>query len=125
MMFWTKFAYTLILAAAGAWAVKRIAYPLGSHPRQSRPDGRDDRGDDHSRPRATGDDTARRIYGHAEGPYGCCLHLQYRHAVAAACWSARFWVLRGLAPTRLTVAGAAAGLAAGAIASLRLFVPLQ
>ena len=29
-----------------------------------------------------------------------------------------FWVLRGLAPTRLTVAGAAAGLAAGAIASL-------
>ena len=29
-----------------------------------------------------------------------------------------FWVLRGLAPTRLTLAGTAAGLAAGALGSL-------
>ena len=30
MAFWVKFTYTLALAVGGAWAVKRIAYPLGS-----------------------------------------------------------------------------------------------
>ena len=117
MMFWTKFTYTLILAVAGTWAVKRIAYPLGSI-------------------RVSLALMAATIVVMivlamaklAMTPPDQHMAMMTGHTVAVCTRNivllslpllvGAFWVLRGLAPTRLTVAGAAAGLAAGAIASL-------
>jgi hypothetical protein len=116
MSFWAKLAYTLALALAGAWAVKRIAYPLGSI-------------------RASivamivilaiisvlG---AMQLAMAPDNAYqmltGKSLAVCTRNIVMLSLplLVGAFWVLRGLAPTRLTVAGAAAGLAAGAIGSL-------
>jgi hypothetical protein len=116
MPFWTKFSYTLILAVAGAWAVKRIAHPLGS---------------------------IRVNLGLMAATIVVMIILAFAQLAMTppeehmAMLKGRtitvctfnivmlslplligaFWVLRGLAPTRLTVAGAAAGLAAGSIAS--------
>jgi hypothetical protein len=117
MMFWTKFTYTLILAVAGGWAVKRIAHPLGS---------------------------IRVNLGLMAATIVVMIVLAFaqlamtppeehmamlRGRTITVCTFnivmlslplliGAFWVLRGLAPTRLTLAGAAAGLAAGSIASL-------
>jgi hypothetical protein len=117
MMFWTKFTYTLILAVAGGWAVKRIAHPLGS---------------------------IRVNLGLMAATIVVMIVLAFAQLAMTppeehmAMLKGRtitvctfnivmlslplligaFWVLRGLAPTRLTLAGAAAGLAAGSIASL-------
>ncbi len=117
MSFWIKFAYTLILAAAGAWAVKRIAHPLGSI-------------------RVNLDLMVAAIViicflaiaQLMAAPRDTYHILLAGHTVTVCTFNivvlslpllvGAFWVLRGLAPTRLTVAGAAAGLAAGAIASL-------
>jgi hypothetical protein len=113
---WIKFAYTLILAVAGAWAVKRVAHPLGSigvnlglmaaafvvigflafaqlasaEPRQY----------------------YTMLMGRTVTTCTVTIVMLSLPLLAGA-----FWVLRGLAPTRLTMAGAAAGLAAGSIAS--------
>jgi hypothetical protein len=117
MMFWTKFTYTLILAVAGGWAVKRIAHPIGS---------------------------IRVNLGLMAATIVVMIVLAFAQLAMTppeehmAMLKGRtitvctfnivmlslplligaFWVLRGLAPTRLTLAGAAAGLAAGSIASL-------
>ncbi|MEK1851306.1 MAG: DUF1109 domain-containing protein [Phyllobacterium sp.] len=117
MMFWTKFTYTLILAVAGGWAVKRIAHPLGS---------------------------IRVNLGLMAATIVVMIVLAFAQLAMTppeehmAMLKGRtitvctfnivmlslplligaFWVLRGLAPTRPTLAGAAAGLAAGSIASL-------
>jgi hypothetical protein len=117
MMFWTKFTYTLILAVAGGWAVKRIAHPLGS---------------------------IRVNLGLMAATIVVMIVLAFAQLAMTppeehmAMLKGRtitvctfnivmlslplligaFWVLRGLAPTRLTLAGTAAGLAAGSIASL-------
>jgi hypothetical protein len=113
---WIKFSYTLILAAAGTWAVKRIAHPLGSigsnlglmaaalavigflafaqlasvEPRQY----------------------YAMLMGRTVTTCTVTIVILSLPLLAGA-----FWVLHGLAPTRLTMAGAAAGLAAGSIAS--------
>ncbi|PSH54458.1 hypothetical protein CU102_28680 [Phyllobacterium brassicacearum] len=116
MMFWSKFTYTLILAAAGAWAVKRIAHPLGSI-------------------RVNIGLIAATIVVMiilalvqlALTPPEEYMAMLKGHTIRVCTFNivvlslplliGAFWVLRGLAPTRLTVAGAAAGLAAGSIAS--------
>ncbi|MGN8023246.1 NrsF family protein [Phyllobacterium sp. 22229] len=117
MAFWVKFTYTLVLAMGGAWAVKRIAYPLGSirvslavmavaialicmlafaqlamSPR---------------------DHYANMMKGHTITV--CTFNIV---VLSLPLLFGAFWVLRGLAPTRPTVAGTAAGLAAGSIAAL-------
>jgi hypothetical protein len=117
MMFWTKFAYTLILAVAGTWAVKRIAYPLGSIRV--------------SLALMAGTIVVMIVLALAKMAItppdqymammkGNTVDVCTRNIVLLSLplLVGAFWVLRGLAPTRLTVAGAAAGLAAGAIASL-------
>ncbi|PSH64556.1 hypothetical protein CU103_11705 [Phyllobacterium sophorae] len=117
MMFWTKFSYTLILAVAGAWAVKRIAHPLGSI--------RVNLG------LMAGAIVVMIILAFAQlamTPPDEYMAMLKGRTIAVCTFNivilslplliGAFWVLRGLAPTRLTVAGAAAGLAAGAIAAL-------
>jgi hypothetical protein len=116
MMFWTKFTYTLILAVAGAWAVKRIAHPLGSI--------RVNLG------LMAATIVVMIVLAFAQlamTPRDQYMALLKGHTIAVCTFNivmlslplliGAFWVLRGLAPTRLTVAGAAAGLAAGSIAS--------
>jgi hypothetical protein len=114
--FWVKFAYTLALAAAGGWAVKRIAHPLGS-----------------IRVSLALMAVAIIVISFlafaelAATPPEQYMAMMKGRSVSVCTFNivmlslplliAAFWVLRGLAPTRLTVAGAAAGLAAGAIAS--------
>jgi len=117
MPFWSKFIYTLALAIIGAWAVKRIAHPLGS-----------------IRVNLALIGTlivAISILGFVQlamAPPEAYHYLLTGKSVAVCTLYivmlslpllvGAFWVLRGLAPTRLTIAGTAAGLAAGAIGSL-------
>ncbi|MBB3233315.1 NrsF family protein [Phyllobacterium endophyticum] len=115
--FWAKFVYTLSLAIAGAWALKRIAHPLGSIRINLALMG--------ALIVAIG------ILGFmqlAMAPPEAHYYLLTGHSVSICTLNivvlslpllaGAFWILSGLAPTRLTVAGAAAGLASGAIASL-------
>jgi hypothetical protein len=117
MMFWTKFTYTLILAVAGAWAVKRIAHPLGSI--------RVNLG------LMAATIVVMSILAFAQlamTPPDEYMAMLKGRTITVCTFNivvlslpllvGAFWVLRGLAPTRLTVAGTAAGLAAGAIGSL-------
>ena len=117
MPFWSKLIYTLALAVAGTWAVKRIGHPLGS-----------------IRVNLALIGTlivAISILGFiqlAMAPPEAQYYLLTGKSVAVCTFNivmlslpllvGAFWVLRGLAPTRLTIAGGAAGLAAGAIGSL-------
>lgn len=117
MPFWGKFTYTLVLALIGAWAVKRIAYPLGS-----------------IRINLTLMAMVLLAFGLLAAARLAMAPPENHHAMLtgkslAVCTFyivmlslplliGAFWVLRGLAPTRLTLAGAAAGLAAGALGSL-------
>lgn len=117
MPFWTKFGYTFALSIPGAWAVKRIAYPRGSIR------------------------TNLVLMGVVLAVISVLAFVQLAitpsdeysammkgHTIAVCTFNivvlsvplliGAFWVLRGLAPTRLTMAGAAAGLAAGSIASM-------
>lgn len=114
--FWIKFAYTLILAATGAWAVKRIAHPLGS-----------------IRVNLGLMAAALAVIGFLAFAQLASAEPRQYYAIlmgrtVTTCTvtivtlslpllAGAFWVLRGLAPTQLTMAGAAAGLAAGSIAS--------
>ncbi|MBZ9655284.1 NrsF family protein [Phyllobacterium lublinensis] len=116
MPFWSKFFYTLILAAAATWAVKRIAHPLGSIGV------------------SLGVIAATivvmiilALVQMAMSPPEEYMAMLKGRSVAVCTFNivmlslpllvGGLWVLRGLAPTRLAVAGAAAGLAAGAIAA--------
>jgi hypothetical protein len=117
MSFWAKLAYVFELAIIGVWMVKRIAYPLGNiglnlllmglalamivilalaqfamAPRES-------------------------YYALLTGQSlsVCTLRIV---VLSLPLLVGILWILRGLAPTRLTLAGGAAGLAAGAIGSL-------
>ncbi|CAN7319094.1 DUF1109 domain-containing protein [Phyllobacterium sp. LjRoot231] len=117
MPFWSKLIYTLALAVVGTWAIKRIGHPLGSIR------------------------VNLAIMGMlivvismlgfvqlAMAPLGAQYYLLTGESVTVCTFNivmlslpllvGAFWVLHGLAPTRLTIAGAAAGLAAGAIGSL-------
>ncbi len=111
-MFWMKLAYTLAFGALAAWSMERLARP---------------------------GETARRRLAWLAAPVllilglaavqlagadsGLWADLIVGHsaqvcpwlitATAAPMFVALFWALRGLAPTRLRVAGALAGLAAG------------
>ncbi|MEK1889769.1 MAG: DUF1109 domain-containing protein [Phyllobacterium sp.] len=116
MPFWIKFAYTLALACAGVWAVKRIAHPLGSIRINVA--------------LIAGAIVVISFLAFAQlavTPPERYMAMMKGRTISVCTFNivmlslplliAAFWVLRGLAPTRLTVAGAAAGLAAGAIAS--------
>lgn len=112
--FWMKAGYTLILSLAGAMGVGRLARPgaglgraplivaaaiagmaiLGAIEIAAAPSA--DRGD--------------LWLGHTW--QSCSLHIL---ALAAPVYLGVAWALRRLAPTRLTLAGAAAGLLAGAV----------
>lgn len=109
---WMKLAYTLIIAAFGFWVVERSGRPGASlgppammlslplfaivllSAQQMRQPGADIHG---------------LIMGHSWSV--CALNIVM---VAAPCLLAAFWGLRRLAPTRLGLAGAGAGLFAGA-----------
>ncbi|MGH6859068.1 MAG: NrsF family protein [Phyllobacterium sp.] len=117
MPFWSKLAYTLALAAIGASAVKRIAHPLGS-----------------IWPNLVLMLAGLLLLGVLAGmqlamaPPERYPELLIGKSMAVCTFNivmlslpfliGAFWVLRGLAPTRLTVAGGAAGLAAGAMGAL-------
>ncbi len=117
MPFWGKLAYTLLLAVIGAWAVKRIAYPLGSIIIN-----------------LVLMAVALFAFGilaagiFAMAPPEMHMTMLTGKSLAVCTFNivvlstplliGAFWVLRGLAPTRLTLAGAAAGIAAGAIGSV-------
>jgi hypothetical protein len=117
MMFWTKFTYTLILAVAGGWAVKRVAHPIGSI--------RVNLG------LMAATIVVMNVLAFAQlamTPPEEHMAMLKGRTITVCTFNivmlslplliGAFWVLRGLAPTRLTLAGAAAGLAAGSIASL-------
>jgi hypothetical protein len=113
---WIKFAFTLILAIAGAWAVKRIGHPLGSIGVNL--------GLMAAALAAIGflafaqlamtppEEHMAMLMGRTVTTCTVTIVVLSLPLLAGA-----FWVLRGLAPTRLIMAGAAAGLAAGSIAS--------
>ncbi|MBA8900481.1 MULTISPECIES: DUF1109 domain-containing protein [unclassified Phyllobacterium] len=117
MAFWTKFAYTLALAVGGAWAIKRIAYPLGSIRISLIVMGT-----------AVAIIAALAFAQLAMSPRDHYMPMMKGHTITVCTFNivvlslpllfGCFWILRGLAPTRLTVAGTAAGLAAGSIAAL-------
>jgi hypothetical protein len=109
---WTKLAYTFAIAAFGFWLVERAGRP----------------GADMTRPTlllalpvlaiallailqmsAPGADMPRLVLGHSSR---VCAFLVILTALPTL--AATFWALRRLAPTRLTLAGAGAGLFAGA-----------
>jgi hypothetical protein len=109
---WTKLAYTFAIAAFGFWLVERAGRP----------------GADMSRPTlllalpilaiallailqmsAPGADMPRLVLGHSSRVCAFLVTLTALPILAAT-----FWALRRLAPTRLTLAGAGAGLFAGA-----------
>ncbi len=116
MPFWVKFAYTLALAIAGAWAVKRMAHPLGS-----------------IRVNLALMAGAIAVIGFlafaqlAMTPRDQYMDMIRGQTIKVCAFNivmlslplliGALWVLRGLAPTRLTVAGTAAGLASGAISA--------
>ena len=109
---WTKLVYTFAIAAFGFWLVERAGRP----------------GADMTRPTlllalpvlaiallailqmsAPGADMPRLVLGHSSR---VCAFLVILTALPTL--AATFWALRRLAPTRLTLAGAGAGLFAGA-----------
>jgi hypothetical protein len=110
--FWMKFTYTLIVAALGAWIVERagrpgtsavlplilLALPLagivGLAAAQMAP---------------ADADRHHLVMGHSANV--CALLIA---GLALPLFAGVFWALRQLAPTRLALAGAAAGLLAGA-----------
>jgi hypothetical protein len=110
---WTKLAYTFAIAGFGLWLVERAGRP----------------GAEMTRPvlalalpfaaiallaalqmSAPGADTERLVMGQSSRVCAALVALTALPALAAA-----FWALRKLAPTRLTLAGAGAGLFAGAV----------
>jgi len=117
MQFWVKLAYTLILACAGIWAVKRIAHPLGTI-----------RANIAWMAAAVVAISVLAFTQLGMTPPDRHMAMIKGHTITVCTFNivllsmplliAAFWVLRGLAPTRLTVAGTAAGLAAGALASV-------
>jgi hypothetical protein len=109
---WTKLAYTFAIAAFGLWLVERAGRP----------------GADMTRPTqllalpvlaiallailqmsAPGADMPRLVLGHSSRVCAFLVTLTALPTLVAT-----FWALRRLAPTRLTLAGAGAGLFAGA-----------
>lgn len=109
---WTKLAYTFAIAAFGLWLVERAGRP----------------GADMTRPAlflalpllaiallaglqmsAPGADMPGLVMGHSSRVCAALVTLTALPTLAAT-----FWALRRLAPTRLTLAGAGAGLFAGA-----------
>jgi hypothetical protein len=109
---WTKLAYTFAIAGFGFWLVERAGRP----------------GADMARPAvalalpvlaiallaaaqlaAPGADTHRLVMGHSSRVCAFLVTLTALPTLAAT-----FWALKRLAPTRLTLAGAGAGLFAGA-----------
>jgi hypothetical protein len=113
-MFWIKLAFALALGAPAAWAVERLARPGGRAGRRlvwlaapavailvlawmqlAR--------------------SARLLWGELIMGHSARVCPWLIAATAAPLFVALIWALRGLAPTRLRLAGAAAGLAAGGL----------
>jgi hypothetical protein len=115
--FWMKFAYTALLAAIGAVAVVAIARPAGA-----------------VRNTAVAAIVVLLVAGvlaimqmmgapqseHQAMLYGATANSCPWNIVILSLpiFAGAFWALRGLAPTRLTIAGGVAGLAAGAFGAL-------
>ena len=110
--FWIKFAFTGLLALSGAIAVERLAHPDGSARRAG----------------LLGGVIALAMLGLAVDQLLASAPADYRRLImgssASSCpWlivllaapilALGLWTMRGMAPTRLTLAGAAVGLLAG------------
>ncbi len=113
-MFWMKFAYTLGLGAAGAWAVLALGRPGGNGTRAF------------SMATAVvavlaGIALVRYISAPAEARHhlmmghSSMICPQYIATISLPVLGATLWALRGMAPTRPALAGAAAGLMAGGV----------
>lgn len=112
--YWIKFAYTIALAVAGAWAVARLARPGGRAGGPSRLWGV-----------VFAMLAAVAAWQLARAPDAAVPRLLMGASAAVCPWfivalggpvlAGALWAMRGLAPTRPMLAGAAAGLAAGAL----------
>lgn len=115
-MFWTKALYTAVLATAGYWCVERLSRPIGSARR--------------------GVVLAACVFGllalSGAWQFMTVAPVDQMPTLLGKSWTRcprnivilslpilafGFWVVRGLAPTRLVAAGAAIGLFAGGIAA--------
>ncbi len=112
--FWAKFAYTIALALVGLWAVDRLARPGG----------------DARRAAIAGATVFVAILACAvvqwmRAPAAADSELMFGHSADICPWRilalsvpvfvGTVWAVRGLAPTRLRLAGLAAGLMAGGL----------
>ena len=113
-LFWIKFAYTILFAAAGFSIVERLARPAG-------------------RAQSASLAVAALVAGIAilamsqlaTAPRTERAHLMFGSSADTCPWDimilslpilfGTWWALRGLAPTRLTIAGLAAGLMSGSV----------
>ncbi|MGE0747158.1 MAG: NrsF family protein [Rhodospirillales bacterium] len=112
--YWMKFAYTLALAGAGVWAVARLSRPAGQAAAAWRVAG--------VVVAALAVVAAGQL---ATAPAAAAPRLVMGASSALCPWfivaigmpvlAGMLWAMRGLAPTRPMLAGAAAGLAAGAL----------
>lgn len=111
-MFWMKFAYTLGLGLAGAFAVLSLGRPGGAGSRAFA-----------AAAGVFGVLAVLALYRYLTAPMSMRHHLMMGHSAMVCPWmiaavslpvlGAGLWALRGMAPTRPMLAGAAAGLMAG------------
>ena len=116
MMFWTKTTYTAILSLAGFWCVEQLSRPLGSARRGV----------------ALGVSIVAVLLVAGLWQFMSAAPAEQMPILMGRSWTrcprnvlvlalpilaATLWVVRGMAPTRLASAGAAAGLFAGGLAA--------
>lgn len=112
--YWMKFVYTLALAGAGVWAAARLSRPAGQASAAWRLGGF-----------TIAAIAAVALWQLASAPAAALPRLVMGSSAALCPWfivaigmpvlAGTLWAMRGLAPTRPLLAGAAAGLAAGAL----------
>jgi len=112
--YWMKFAYALALAAAGVWAVARLSRPGGRATAAAR-----------LSVAIVAALAAVALWQLAQAPDTAVPRLLMGASAIVCPWfiiaigspvlAGTLWAMRGLAPTRPVLAGAAAGLAAGAL----------
>ena len=113
---WTKLAYSLAIAALGFWLVERAGRPGAEMARPALALGLPLLGIAllaGLQMSAPGADMAGLVLGHSSRVCAFLVTLTALPTLAAS-----FWALRRLAPTRLTLAGAGAGLFSGASGAL-------
>jgi hypothetical protein len=116
-MFWMKALYTACWAAAGYLAIERLSRPAGSGRRGWILGGVGAWAVRHGR-RGPGDDEPRHPDGPAHAARSFLARLQPQHPVLGLPMLALgLWAVRGMAPTRPTLAGFAIGLFSGGVAA--------